>query len=307
MSFFKSTDLFSNRFINAEIDDETDRRWVVHIKHVLGGYFLADLEGRLYAFKLGKTKTLKHTLTKKFEFLNYTTTNYKPIDSAKLKELELLCTQHSLPKIDRNMLDVLTLLAKREKNMKKGEIFKGHDIKKLIDQIMDNEDANPEKARNLKTFLDELDTAQLLTPVRRVSDFLHEELKETDTKYLADVSTQHQRTEIENRIMTNRPIKGGKSMMKVVLVIMVAGLVIGVGVYLLSSGQLSHGISIFPSTPAGGGGAVSSGVLHAADIASKYPTPESLVSAINSKTVSCTQLDGELKAMVNRATAGTCP
>lgn len=305
MGFFSSTDLFSNRYINAEIDDETDRRWVVHIKHILGGYFLADLEGRLYAFKLGKTKTLKHTLTKKYEFLNYTTTNYRPIDTAKLKELELLCTQHSLPKIDRNMLDVLNLLSKREKSMKKGEIFKGHDIKKLVEQIMTNADANPEKAINLKTFLDELDTAQLLTPVRRVSDFLDEELKETDTKYLADVSTQHQRAETENRIMTNRPIKGGKSITKLVVVIMIAVMAIGVVVYLVSSGQLSHGISMFPTTPTAG--TAGGGILHAMDIAGKYPTPESLVNAIKTNAVTCSQLDGELKSMVNHAVAGTCP
>lgn len=318
--FFTSKDIFSHRWINAEIDDSTDRRWVVHIKYVLGNYFLADLEGRLYAFELGKTKTLKHTLTRKYEFLNYDTSNYKPIDGDKLKALEILVKENSLPKINKTMFDVLSLLAKREKNIKVGEVFKGHDLKQLIKEIEDiateelkkQKDGQltqlsvkaQERYENLKTFLEELNTQNIITPVRKVTDFLDAEIKVTEPKFLADISTQHQRAEIENRIMTNRPIKGKTSLAKIMIVILIGGLVIGVAGYFLATGQLSHGFNLIPSSTSGGGS-----ILHVKDIATTYPTPESLVEAIKSGKLTCSGIDDELKHMVNNppGVPGTCP
>lgn len=302
---FTSKDILSSRWINAEIDDATDRRWIVHVKYSLGGYFLADLEGRLYCFKLGKTKILKHTMTRRYEFVNYTTDNYMPIDPSNIKLLEFIKEQNSLPKINKNMLDVMSLLAKREKNLKQGEKFTGHDIKQLIDDIMQEQDRDPERARNLKTFLEELNTLNVVTPLRKVSDFLDNEVKVTDPKFLADISTQHQRTELEAKVMQNRPVKGGKSMTKLILVLMIAGLAIGVGIYLLQSGQLSH-FSLFPQTTSGGGGS-SGTVVNIQDLASKYPTPDSMIKAIKAGELDCKSLAPDIVKMVNTKTAGTCP
>ena len=52
MAILHGRDLFSSKYITAEIKDQSKRLWYVPIKSTMDEYFLANLGGQVYCFKI---------------------------------------------------------------------------------------------------------------------------------------------------------------------------------------------------------------------------------------------------------------
>lgn len=117
MAILNGKDLLSSKFITAEISDSSDRLHYVPIKHSIGDYFVADLDGQLFAFTMKNARILTHrrTLTKSFRVVQFDTTHYSSL-KPETKELEIALKKNALPTVDRMLYDVLRVLGRREKD-----------------------------------------------------------------------------------------------------------------------------------------------------------------------------------------------
>ena len=52
MGIFHGRDLYSAKWLTAEIDDHGSRRWIIPIKHTIGKYFLAKIDKLYYCFEV---------------------------------------------------------------------------------------------------------------------------------------------------------------------------------------------------------------------------------------------------------------
>ena len=52
MGVLSGRDILTSKFITAEITDSEDRIHYVAIKHTIGDFFVADLDGKFFAFSL---------------------------------------------------------------------------------------------------------------------------------------------------------------------------------------------------------------------------------------------------------------
>ena len=69
MGVLSGRDILTSKFITAEITDSEDRIHYVAIKHTIGDYFVADLDGKFFAFTLKNARILTHRVTMT-KFLN---------------------------------------------------------------------------------------------------------------------------------------------------------------------------------------------------------------------------------------------
>ena len=120
MGILSGKDIFKSKFITAQIIDSSNRVYFIPIKHTIGDYFLASINSELYVFKLDGSKhlTYRHTLTRSFQVVIYSTDNFKPlsVDTNKLKEI---LDVHNFHKVDRSLLKLFKLLSIKEKNKEK--------------------------------------------------------------------------------------------------------------------------------------------------------------------------------------------
>ena len=63
MGVLHGRDIYSSKWITAEISDASNRVHYVPIKHTLGDYFLADILGDVYAFKIDGSRILQYRET----------------------------------------------------------------------------------------------------------------------------------------------------------------------------------------------------------------------------------------------------
>jgi len=182
-------DILTSKFITAEITDSEDRIHYVAIKHTIGDFFVADLDGKFFAFTLKNARILTHrvTMTKSFRVIQFDTSHYASI-KPETKELELLLARNSLPKMNGMLHNVLRVLSKREKHD-----FKPHSIIDLVAEFADKSGQYPEEVRNIKNYLLELDVDTIVTPVRKVTDFIQEDLIATSPSFLGELVPRIQR------------------------------------------------------------------------------------------------------------------
>lgn len=283
------------------------------IKHSIGDYFIVDLDGKMFAFTLKNARILIHrrTLTKSFRVIQYDTCHYSSL-KPETKDLELLLQKNALPKINRLLHNILRVLARREK-----EDFHAHDIKKLVDEFAKHGDDNPkylEEVKNIKKFLEELDVEKIVTPVRKITDFLTEDFIATSPSFLGELLPRYQRLDTEHKKITNTPIKSTSGIMKIIVialmaVIIVVGLVYaidqgvfdGVADFIENIGTLGEGFSGIPSPLQG---IQTKGVQDYSDdvIMTKYSGCETLKPAINSGEIDYNKLSANMKSLID-----SCP
>jgi len=282
----------------------------VPIKHTIGDYFIVDLDGKIFAFTLKGARILVHrkTLTKSFRVIQYDTCHYSSI-KPETKGLELLLKQNYLPKMNRLLHNILRVFARREKDP-----FEAHDINEIVEEFSKHED-NPkytEEVKNIKKYLQELDVTQIVTPVRKVTDFITEDLIATSPSFLGELLPRYQRLDSEHKKITNTPQKSTSIMLKIIVIalmaiVIVVGLVYaidqgvfdGVGDFIDSIGTLGEGLSGLPS-PTGGFQVPSGGIDYSDEgIMALYPTPESLRDAINRGEVDYNKLSAFVKDLVD--------
>ena len=307
MGVLSGRDILTSKFITAEITDSEDRIHYVAIKHTIGDFFVADLDGKFFAFTLKNARILTHrvTMTKSFRVIQFDTTHYASI-KPETKELELLLARNSLPKMNGMLHNVLRMLSKREKHE-----FKPHSIIDLVAEVADKSGQFPEEVRNIKNYLLELDVDTIVTPVRKVTDFIQEDLITTSPSFLGELVPRIQRLDNEHRKITNTPVKGTGGMLKIAVIILMGVVIVG-GLYYAydqgmfegisdftdSMGTLGDGLGGLPSptqgfvTP-GAGADYSDAALQA-----KY-SPEELKMAVNSGEIDYNNLSSAMKDMID--------
>ena len=290
--------IFSSKWITAQISDGSSRLHFVPIKHTIGDYFVAMINKQLYAFKLvgSEIKTYRQTLVKSFRVLLYDTTHYRPI-SSKAEDLKLLLEKNSLPKVNMLLFNLLKLLGRREKPN-----FEKHDLVGLIKEISEKESEYGEQIKNITNYLENLKIEEIVTPVRRISDYLESDLIATDPQFLGNTISSYQRTDVEHKKVTNYPVGAKSAWLKWIAII---SLVFGLAaiVYIAYDlGAFDSFTSMFGAFQLGGGGPTflqPNQPSASENIMSKYPTPEALKTAIDRGEVDYNSLPPDIKKLVD--------
>lgn len=312
MGVLHGRDIYSSKWITAEISDASNRVHYVPIKHTLGDYFLADILGDVYAFRIDGSRILQYreTLVKTFRLIRYDTTHYLPL-SGETSELEHVLEINRLPKVDGMLSNVFKILGNKEK----GE-FATHKLSDLVSRITDfekmsnigtvtpiEENRFSKEAVNMINYLEHLNIKEIVTPLKGVSEFIQDDLLTTDPKFMGSVVASYQRTDAEHRKITNTPITGKHAWLKFMLVFMGIGLVLAIGFFLYDGGYLddigSFGGGIDIGTGGMGGG------ISDAQIMQQYPTGAELRAAVDSGEVNYNDLSDNAKEIVDNTPSPT--
>lgn len=302
MGILSGKDIFSSKYITAEISDAGNHLYYVPIKYVIGDYFLAVLEGQLYAFRLEGNRELiyRHTAVKSFRVLQYTTAHYLPISAKDMVELETILSKNGLPRLNMTLFGIMKYLGKREK-----QEFTPHVLSQLIETIGQNQTKYAQEAHNIKNYLQHLAVDQIVTPVKHITEFIEDDLLATDPKFLGTVLTQFKLSETEHKKITNTPITGKTPWMKFIAIIAIIGLGGFLAYYAWSSGAFDNMINgIVPHI--GPTGAPGAGGNSDTTLMAKYPTPQALATGIKNHEISCADLSANLKSMVNTVHPKPC-
>lgn len=294
MGILSHKDIFNSKWITAEITDASNRIWYVPIKNPLGDYFLADIDKQVYCFKIvgSRIKTYRHTLVKSFRILQYDTNHYLPVSASDTKALENVLKKNSLPRVNLMLFNILKALGKME-----SEDFKPHNLKELVSKISKKEDQYAAQVKSITNYLESLNVDEIVTPVKKVSEFLEDDLMETDAKFLGTIVSTFQRTDVEHRKVTNTPITGKMPWIKFMAVMIIVLGVVAIGWYLYDSGTFESGFSIpgFDPSSIGFGGSGEDPLKVWTD---KY-TPEELKAAIDRGEVDYDDLPQVIKDTVD--------
>ena len=294
MGLTDSKDFLSSKYTTAVIVDKNNRSFSVPIKYVIDDYFTATIEKQRYVFRLEGQRiiTWRQKMRKTLRWILFTTDHYLPMSVQDNKELEIVLRENSLPKVNGKMLDLFNYLGKREKTRKTiDEAFQEHDLDKIVELVAQHEKEFPEAAENLKNFFERLDIKKIVTPVKRLSEFLEGDLKTTDAKIFGDLEGQVKRTEKEQRAMSNTVVDAKKPWL---IIIIISALIVGIIIFAMwawSTGAFDH---IIPQI-----GPPSTTPKDLNGIMTKYPTPESLKSAIDRGEVKLSDLPPEAKKMLD--------
>ena len=252
MGVLNGRDLFSSKWITAEIKDSARRLHYVPIKHTIGDYFITKIDGQLYCFKIdGEICQYRENMVKAFSVIQYDIKHYRPMKS-EIKELELALDKNSLPKVDINLSEILRILGAREKSRESVP----HDIAEIINLIEDYKKSkiskiipkNQEKfarlSNSMLNYLNNLDVSEIVTPMRSISNFIEDDLKATDPQFLGTIATTLQNLDYEDKKVTNVPITAKKAWMKMLLIMMGVA-VVGMVLYLAMSSGAFDGMMKF--------------------------------------------------------------
>lgn len=325
MDLVNSKYQYSEKYINAEITDSDDRLHIVPIKYVVGDYFVVKIEDKMFAFTLKNARILLHykTLTKAYRVVQYDTCHYSSLQP-EIKGLELMLDANDLPKMNRMEHNVLRVLGKREKKdfgkyIVKDQLFNTldeakkycnehelefpikhnvHNLDELVKEFGTLEGKYPDEVRNIKNFLMELDTTEIVTPVRKITDFIQEDLIATSPSFLGELLPRYQRMDNEHKKITNTPIKSTKGIMKLVILAIVAVLIVvaiayasekgafdGITSFTANLGTIQDSFQGLPSPTAGFVNPAAQQDKCSDEYIQKTYTPETLKVAVNDGTV----------------------
>lgn len=299
MGVFGHDSIYSSKFLNAEITDSSGRIHVVHIKYILGDYFVTKIDGQTYVFRLKPPIYNYHAFfMRTVRKIYYNTANYMPINQAMYKKLEHLIDINKLPKIDRPLFDVLNYLGKRERRD-----FKDHDMESIFNEIAKDDEASKyEKEReNMRDFLDHLNITQIVTPVKEITEYIHDTIIAPDPQFFGDVLPAYQRLDNEDKKITNTPVRGKKNIIKFVAIFLGIALVALLLIHLNSTGAFSQisgpfdSIGTFFKTQNQGAAPASSALPPECQGA-----PEICKSAVDSGKVKLGQLPDSLRGVIER-------
>lgn len=288
MGVLSGKDVFNSKFITAIITDQSGRILFVPIKAVLGDYFLTEIDRQLYVFRLdgSRIKTYRHTLVKSFRVILYDTSHYLPVSPEDLSELESVLKKNGLPRVNMMLFSVLKLLGKREK-----ALFEPHNIVDLVTEIQTHENEYSDQVRSIINYLEHLKVEQIITPVRKITEFIEGDLIATDPRYFGDVVLDERNTNEEHKRITNTPVSGKNAWIKWVAIFGIVAMIGGVIAYIYSTGG-------FENVGAGLGNMIP-GMGTNNDVMSQYPTPEALKGAIDSGKVSYESLPKDIQKLID--------
>jgi hypothetical protein len=296
MGVLHGRDLLSPKWITAIISDASHRVHFVPIKHVIGDYFITDIDGDVYAFKIDGRRILQYreSMVKTFRILQYDITHHLPL-SSESKELEIILELNKLPKVDGMLANIFKILGSKER-----DDFVSHKLSELIDKIQGYEKVQAQtelneryskEAMNMINYLDHLDVREIVTPLKKVSEFIQEDLIATDPKFMGTVVSSYQRTDMEHKKVTNTPLQTKQAWIKFVAIFMAIGMVGAIGYIVYDGGHLD---SIM-----GGMSMPTLGQIDDQTVMSKYPNSESLRIAVDSGEVDYDTLSSTAQSIVD--------
>jgi len=296
MGVLHGRDLLSPKWITAIISDASHRVHFVPIKHVIGDYFITDIDGDVYAFKIDGRRILQYreSMVKTFRILQYDITHHLPLSSDS-KELEIILELNKLPKVDGMLANIFKILGSKERDN-----FVSHKLSELIDKIQGYEKVQAQtelneryskEAMNMINYLDHLDVREIVTPLKKVSEFIQEDLIATDPKFMGTVVSSYQRTDMEHKKVTNTPIASKQAWIKFVAIFMAIGMVGAIGYIVYDGGHLDSMM--------GGMSMPSLGQISDDVIMKQYPNSESLRIAVDSGEVDYDKLSSTAQNIVD--------
>lgn len=236
MGLFGHEQIYSKQYLNAEITDSSGRIHVVHIKYVLGDYFVTKIDGQTYVFRLkGNIYTYHAFAMKTVRKIYYNTQHYMPVSMEQYERLKIVIDVNKLPRINRTLFNTLRYLGKTERAE-----FVQHDMESLFNQIAQQENIYTQESQNMKAFLDHLNITQIVTPLKEVTEFFEGDMIASDPQFFGDVLPAYQRLDMEDKKITNTPVRGKKNIMKYIAIIMGISLVATLAWMLYSSGALDQ-------------------------------------------------------------------
>ena len=296
MGVLHGRDMLSSKWITAIISDASHRVHFVPIKHTIGDYFITDIDGDVYAFKIDGRRILQYreSMVKTFRILQYDITHHLPL-SSESKELEIILELNKLPKVDGMLANIFKILGSKER-----DDFISHKLSELIDKIQGYEKVQAQtelneryskEAMNMINYLDHLDVREIVTPLKKVSEFIQEDLIATDPKFMGTVVSSYQRTDMEHKKVTNTPIASKQAWIKFVAIFMAIGMVGAVGYIVYDGGHLDSMM--------GGMSMPSLGQISDDVIMKQYPNSESLRIAVDSGEVDYDKLSSTAQSIVD--------
>ena len=315
MGVLPNNGILSYKYLNAKIKDAGGRIKFVQVKNYLGDYFITTINQKPYVFNVDSKDVgiYDEWGVKKYRIIDYSTKHYKPI-SDKTDAIKQLLEKNGLPRVNMKLFNVLKTLGKQEK---KG--FQKHDIEKLIDnlsdennnklvQILGREPKYKEAAVDVVEFLKSLETDEIVTPVKEISEYIEDDLIATDPGFYGTVITTHQRTDIEHKRITNTPV-GPKRPYGILLAIIFGVMLAAVGIYLLyDNGSFDSITSMTDSFGAVGEAFKMQGSTQSAiSVTEQYPTPEAAKAAIDSGQANITDFPESMRALIQSVETPTTP
>lgn len=315
MGVFNGRDVYNPKIITAEITDAGNKKYFVPVKNMIGDYFVVDnINNQTYVFKLdgSRIKTTKQTGAFSFQTIDYDISHYLPI-SSDTKLIELTEKINSLPRINNKLLGILKILGRTEKDnfamfsvdeesfntLSQAKayctanqidetkiIHNVHNLTKLIEQLSNSKDKYKQEVLEMMNYFARLNVLQIVTPLRRLTDFLEEDLKTTDPRYGGAIFDTAIEADDENRKMTNSP-KTAKKSIFMLIAIPVIVLLVAIVVY------QAYEMGVFDNLGSGFG--ASFGKATDAQLQAQYPNCESLHAAVDSGKLDYNSLSGVVK------------
>jgi len=332
MGVFGHNDLFSKKFDTAIVRDSQNRGYFIHIKNTLDEYFITRLNGTFYAFSLKDARIITHRWfgMKTFRWIDYDTTHYKSIDHAALEELKLFLVKNSLPRMNILQQTMIKMLGRKErkKELKELHLAKSainkqidegkddkdveippHDIDVLLNDIAERQDQFPQEATNLTNYIKGLDIDTIVTPCRKISEYIEDDLIATNPTFLGELLPRVQRLLGKHGEITNSPYSSKNAWMMKLVFISFIGIGIAMILWMNEEGFFNQITSMFPSPSqfSGVGDAFNAGQSSTAsvdqcsdDYLQKNFTPEELKVAQDNGTNTC-ELSETLQMSVDGA------
>lgn len=308
VSIFGGNKIFDPHFITAQITMPGKKVKFVPIKYMLGDYFLWENNKQVYAFIMtGDVYTSKVSGAKSFQTIYYDVSHYKPISPSDVKALEIIITKNSLPQLNIRLLNILRIFGKREKENTKTmnlaemtEEFAPHDIGALIEELMKHEKRYQKEISEMLNFIASLDTKFIVTPVKRLADFIQQDLRQIDPKFMGTVFTQACKIEEKSQKVLNPTLTAKKSWVVMLLAI---GLIITICTTLYFAYEAGAFDALSSSIPTLGGGADYSEKT----LMSKYPTCPALKAALESGSLTYDKLPKSVQQVADSCQSVASP
>ena len=292
IGIFSGKKVYSHDMITAEISDAAGHVFFVPIRFMIGDYFLTEINRQVYAFYLDqvRVKTSKTKGARSFQLIYYDVSHYKPVSTDHITELERIININSLPlRLNKKGLNVLKILGKTEKTD-----FKIHDITQLKASLLEHKDRYKARISELINFMAELQTSEIVTPVKRMVDFVEGDLKTIDAKFMGEIFTQAVKMDDTSKKVLNPVLTAKKSWLVMILAL---GLMVFIGSTLYFANESgafdSIGSSIVPQISSGGAGYDQKSLMQ------KYPNAAALRAGVDSGVLSYDKLPKNVQVMVD--------
>lgn len=289
MGVIHGRDLLSSKWPTAIIIDSVGAAHFFPIKNPIGDYFFAIVNNEIYAFNTRvQPYSWRERMAKTFSFYIYFTDNYNPV-TKDIKELEDILKRNDLPKLSMLLYKALKFFARKEKRK-----FEALEKEALINALIKEKESNPKRFADYEdmiNFLKDLPLDKVVTPVRRVTDFLDETFLAPDPAVFGAIKTSLKLLLTENKEVNHVEIKAKQGWFKIIAIVTIVGLMGGLLYFAYESGAFDNlGAGI---------GAQFSGTSRDQQIMAKYPDGKSLKAAVDAGEVDYNSLPPGAKSMVD--------